>query len=96
MLPAGVSAFEVMWPGYYDFYIGRLPELRAPLSAKHAFYVLLESAGADPERLAEAFEAFLGALFEDGVVEDAALASSETDALAFWAVRGSRRCRHAL
>ncbi|MEJ8858935.1 FAD-binding oxidoreductase [Variovorax robiniae] len=87
MLPAGVSAFEVMWPGYYDFYTGRLPELRVPLAGKHAFYVLLESLGADPERQAESFEGFLGAMLEEGVVEDAALASSESDALAFWAVR---------
>lgn len=87
MLPAGVSAFEVMWPGYCDFYLGRLPELRAPLAQKHAFYVLLESSGADPERQAEAFEAFLGTMLEEGLVDDAAIATSESDALAFWAIR---------
>ena len=87
MLPSGVSAFEVMWPGYYDFYLSRLPELRKPLGGRHAFYVLLESSGADQERQSESFEAFLGAMLEDGVLEDAAIASSEADALAFWAVR---------
>ena len=87
MLPAGVSAFEVMWPSYCDFYLSRLPELRAPLAGPHAFYVLLESSGADPLRQADAFEGFLGTMLEQGVLEDAALASSETDALAFWAVR---------
>ena len=54
-----LSAFEVMWPGYYDFVLQRLPELRAPLEGKHAYYVLLESSGADPERQAAAFEDFL-------------------------------------
>jgi FAD/FMN-containing dehydrogenase len=86
-LPAGVSAFEVMWPGYYDFVLQRLPELKRPLAEPHAFYVLLESSGADPARQAEAFESFLGGLLEEGVVSDAALASSESDALAFWAIR---------
>jgi FAD/FMN-containing dehydrogenase len=87
MLPAGVSAFEVMWPGYYDFYLSRLPALRKPLAGRHAFYVLLESSGANQERQSEAFEAFLGAMLEQELLEDAAMASSEADALAFWAVR---------
>jgi len=86
-LPAGVSAFEVMWPGYYDFVLSRLPELRAPLEGKHAFYVLLESSGADPERQADAFEDFLSGMLEEGLLSDAALASSESDAAAFWAIR---------
>jgi FAD/FMN-containing dehydrogenase len=86
-LPAGVSAFEVMWPGYYDFVLSRLRELRAPLEEKHAYYVLLESSGADPERQADAFENFLSGMLDEGVISDAALASSESDAAAFWAIR---------
>ncbi|WP_438392907.1 FAD-binding oxidoreductase [Caballeronia sp. DA-9] len=86
-LPAGVSAFEVMWPGYYDFVLSRLPELRAPLEGRHAYYVLLESSGADPQRQADAFEDFLAGMLETGVISDAALASSESDAAAFWAIR---------
>ncbi|MFZ4874038.1 FAD-binding oxidoreductase [Janthinobacterium sp. Mn2066] len=86
-LPAGVSAFEVMWPGYHDFVTSRMPELRAPLAGRHAYYVLLESSGADPVRQAEAFEAFLGQQLEDGILDDAALAATESDALAFWAIR---------
>jgi FAD/FMN-containing dehydrogenase len=86
-LPAGVSAFEVMWPDYYDFVLSSLPELRAPLSGRHHFYVLLESTGADPEGQTAAFEAFLGDMLEAGLIEDAALAASETHAAAFWAIR---------
>ena len=86
-LPAGVSAFEVIWPGYYDFVLSRLRELRAPLEEKHAYYVLLESSGADPERQADAFENFLSGMLDEGVISDAALASSESDAAAFWAIR---------
>ncbi|MGS0743517.1 FAD-binding oxidoreductase [Glaciimonas sp. GG7] len=86
-LPAGVSAFEVMWPGYHDFVTMRMEGMRAPLAQRHAYYVLLESSGADPVRQNEAFETFLGEQLEDGILEDAALATTEADALAFWAIR---------
>ena len=86
-LPAGVSAFEVMWPGYYDFVLTRLPELRAPLQGQHAYYVLLESSGADPERQTAAFEEFLASMLEAGTISDAAIASSEAHSAAFWAIR---------
>ncbi|MBM2766309.1 FAD-binding oxidoreductase [Burkholderia anthina] len=86
-LPAGVSAFEVMWPGYYDFVLSRLPELRAPLTGRHAFYVLLESSGADSVSQNAAFEAFLADMLEAGTLGDAALAATEAHAAAFWAIR---------
>ncbi|HEY1611511.1 MAG TPA: FAD-binding oxidoreductase [Paraburkholderia sp.] len=86
-LPAGVSAFEVMWAGYYDTVLANLPHLRAPVGGRHPYYVLLESAGSDPVRHAEAFETFLGRMLEAGVVSDAALAQSESDAAAFWTIR---------
>jgi len=53
------------------------------LAGEHRFHVLLESDGGDADR----FEAFLGRMLERHVIEDAALAMSEADALAFWAVR---------
>ncbi|HEY2021482.1 FAD-binding oxidoreductase [Paraburkholderia sp.] len=86
-LPAGVSAFEVMWPSYAGFIRQRMPELRAPLAGDHAYYVLIESCGADPERQDAAFEAFLADMLEAGVIVDAAIAQSESDAAAFWAIR---------
>jgi FAD/FMN-containing dehydrogenase len=86
-LAPGVSAFEVMWAGYHDAVIANLDTLRAPLALPHPFYVLLESVGADPVRHGEAFEEFLGTMLEEGIVSDAALASSEAHAQAFWAIR---------
>lgn len=86
-LPAGVSAFEVMWPGYYDFVLNGLPALRKPLSGSHGFYVLVESEGNDQEKHTEGFEAWLGAMFECGILQDAALANSEANAREFWAIR---------
>lgn len=52
-------------------------------------YVLLESVGTDPVRHGEAFEKFLGALLEAGIVTDAVIASSEAHARDFWAIRDS-------
>jgi len=86
-LAPGVSAFEVMWAGYHDAVVGNLNNLRAPLATPHPFYVLLESVGTDPVRHGDAFEEFLGTMLEEGVVSDAALASSEAHAQAFWAIR---------
>ncbi len=86
-LAAGVSAFEVMWAGYHDAVIANLNTLRAPLADAHLFYVLLESVGADPARHNDAFEEFLGAMLEAGVVTDAAIATNEAHARDFWAIR---------
>ncbi|MDB5821166.1 MAG: FAD-linked oxidase [Rhizobacter sp.] len=121
-LPGGVSVFEVMWPSYFDFVIEKLDYLRAPLAERHAYYVLLESTGANTGTAtasssgalagtatasatstiatttaagstepvsshADQFEHFLGTMLEEGIVTDAALAASEADALAFWAIR---------
>ncbi|SAL59606.1 FAD-binding oxidoreductase [Caballeronia telluris] len=86
-LAPGVSAFEVMWAGYHDTVLANLDTLRAPLASPHPFYVLLESVGTDPVRHGEAFEEFLGTMLEEGIVSDAALASSEAHAQAFWAIR---------
>ena len=86
-LAPGVSAFEVMWAGYHDTVLANLDTLRAPLDSPHPFYVLLESVGTDPVRHGDAFEEFLATMLEEGVVTDAALASNEAHAQAFWAIR---------
>jgi FAD/FMN-containing dehydrogenase len=86
-LACGVSAFEVMWPSYYDFVLQTVPGLRRPLDGAHGFHVLLETDGAHAEAQGVQFQAFLGEMLEAGVVEDAAIAQSERDAGAFWAIR---------
>jgi FAD/FMN-containing dehydrogenase len=49
--------------------------------------VLLESSGVDAASQNEIFERFLERCMEDGILEDAAIAASQTDALDFWAIR---------
>jgi FAD/FMN-containing dehydrogenase len=60
--------------------------VRAPLAGRHKLYVLIEIHGVDDSD-AERVEAFLGRMLEQGVLEDAAVASSTAQIKAFWAIR---------
>ena len=62
--------------------------LRAPLSGAAPWYVLVELSGHGRQGQAlEEMEHALGAAFEAGLIEDAALAQSEAQAEAFWRLR---------
>ncbi len=84
-----LSAFEVMWPEFYDLMTTKVPGVRAPLSGKHARYVLIESQGSDDAVDGARFEAFLERMLEAGVIEDAAVARSTREVKDFWALRDS-------
>ena len=81
-----LSAFEVMWPDYWDMATGRVPHVRRPLAGPHGFYVLVEAQGSDAldERR---FESWLEAQLEAGILEDAAVAGSLREVRDFWATR---------
>jgi FAD/FMN-containing dehydrogenase len=87
-LSGRLSSFEIMWNAFYvrmtEAQLDRRPR---PMSAGHAFYALVEAMGGDEEGDAAQFERVLGALLEEGVVEDAVIASSEREAEALWAIR---------
>jgi FAD/FMN-containing dehydrogenase len=82
-----LSAFEVMWPRFYELITAHASGVRAPLSGRHGSYVLLEMQGTDERFDRPRFEAFLERVHEAGIVADAAVAQSETDVRAFWAIR---------
>ncbi len=63
--------------------VRRHRSVREPLSAPSDHYVLLEVERADPEAL----EAWIGSLFERGVVSDGTLAQHAGEAAAIWALR---------
>jgi len=86
-LSGRLSAFEVMWADYYGLVTSRIAGIRAPLPAGHPFYVLLDLQGNDSALDAPAFEAMLESAMEDGLIADAALASSQKEADACWALR---------
>ncbi|MBL8708878.1 MAG: FAD-binding oxidoreductase [Rhodospirillaceae bacterium] len=83
----GPSAFEVMWPDFYDFVTAHEMTKARPLPQEHAFYVLIEHQGNDAEADPARFESFLGSALEDGIIADAVIAQNEKETQAFWRVR---------
>jgi len=84
---SGLSAFEVMWPSFWELNTGEYSSLNSPLAGKHNFYVLLECQ-ADSQQMAEtACTSALEAAFEQGLVEDAVIARSIAEARQMWAIR---------
>jgi len=86
-LAGQLSAFEVMWPEFYDL-VTTAPAVGRPvLEPGYAFYVLVETLGADPQGDQARFEAVLGKALEDGLIVDAALAKSQAERDRMWALR---------
>jgi FAD/FMN-containing dehydrogenase len=82
-----MSAFEVMWPGFYEL-VTTAPALgRPPLPHGHPFYVLIESMGGDPEEDAARFEKVLGEALEAGLAEDVVVAKSRAERDRMWGLR---------
>jgi FAD/FMN-containing dehydrogenase len=84
---AAVSTFEFLSRRGLEFVLAHCAGARDPLSAMAPWYVLVEIDGNDDARLAEEAEAILTTAAERGLVTDAALAQSEAQAQAFWALR---------
>ncbi len=82
-----LSAYEVMWQDFFDTAIEQVPGMRRPLSGRHAFHVLLEAQGTDQASDQQRFELWLGEQLESGIVEDAAVAQTLSDAERFWKLR---------
>ncbi|MEO1016582.1 MAG: FAD-binding oxidoreductase [Pseudomonadota bacterium] len=86
-LSGTLSAFEVLWPRFYESVTTMVEGIRAPLEERHGIYVLMETQGADADIDGPRFERLLESLFEAGIIEDAALAQSAADIKAFWTIR---------
>lgn len=82
---AGLSAFEVMWNGYFRFNAEALKLTFFDRAPPFAVIIEQDIAGTDEDK--ERFEAFLGKVFEDGVVTDALIAQSVKETQTFWSVR---------
>ncbi len=83
-----LSAFEVMWPGFYEtgtVKLNRTPPL--PLNDETGIYVLMEAMGGDPDGDPERFASVMGEALEQGLVLDAVVAQSDKDARELWAIR---------
>ncbi|MEZ5651488.1 MAG: FAD-binding oxidoreductase [Burkholderiaceae bacterium] len=87
-----LSAFELLWPEFYETMCGgEAPKHRPPVRHDAGGYVLMEAEGGDPATDAERFERALGELFEDGLIDDAAIAQSHAERAAMWLIRNDVR-----
>lgn len=83
-----LTAFEVMWPEFYQLGtvgLGRKPPLALGANA----YVLLETMGQDPEADQQRYESVIGEALEAGIVKDAIVAQSSRESTELWTVRDS-------
>jgi FAD/FMN-containing dehydrogenase len=86
-LGGSLSAFEVMWQSFYRLVTSPPARGKPPLSQDHPYYVLIESLGADARLDSERFVAALESALEARLIADAAVAQSDHDRRAFWALR---------
>ncbi|VFR44084.1 D-2-hydroxyglutarate dehydrogenase [plant metagenome] len=87
-LSASLTAFELISGPAVELVLHHMAGARSPVENRAPYYVLLESSDAENEAHATArFEALMGAAFEDGIVTDAAIASSLAQSAAFWKIR---------
>ncbi|MFZ2155343.1 MAG: FAD-binding oxidoreductase [Bradyrhizobium sp.] len=86
-LSGSLSAFEVMWQSFYRLVTSAPAKGKPPVSQDHPYYVLVESLGANARLDSERFVAALESALEARLISDAAVAQSENDRRAFWALR---------
>jgi len=82
-----LSAFEVMWPEFYELTTTAPAINTAILPHGYGMYVLVESLGADPDSDAERLESALAQAMEQGLIADAVIAKSDLERRSMWAPR---------
>ena len=83
-----VTAFELMPRIGIEMCLAHVPGNVDPLSAPHPWYVLMElSSSRTNSGVRGAFDAILESAFEDGIITDAVVAESQSQANALWRLR---------
>jgi D-lactate dehydrogenase (cytochrome) len=81
-----LTSFELLADIAVDFSVRHAIDVRNPLAGKHPWYVLMElSSPRDDAR--DALEAILARGMEDGIVDDAVIASNLSQRQGFWKLR---------
>jgi FAD/FMN-containing dehydrogenase len=83
----GIEAFELISRKGVELVVKNIAGQREPLAGPHAWYVLIETASGEPGVAEAAMERLLAAALEDDLIQDAAIAQTEGQALALWALR---------
>ena len=85
-----LTSFELFSDFCLDLVLRHFADSRAPLRARHPFYVLIELADSHPsEHVRQQLEDGLAAALEASLVHDAVIATSEAQTRALWALRES-------
>ena len=85
-----LSAFEMINESQLQLVMAHVPGRKRPLSAAHPWHVLIELADTGAQHaLDQALETVLEQASEQGLLRDAAIATSESQRSAFWLVRHS-------
>lgn len=86
-----LEGFEIMPRHSLAAVLAHLPGSRDPLQDRHRWYALVELVApkGSAEGLPRQAEALLASAFEAGLVDDATIAASETQAEEFWRLRDS-------
>jgi FAD/FMN-containing dehydrogenase len=82
-----VEAFELMGRLGVDFALKNIAGTRDPLAQVHPWYVLAEFSSGEPGSAEASMERFLASGLEDGLIRDAAVAQTDAQAKALWAIR---------
>lgn len=82
-----LTAFEFLPRMGLDFVLTHVPGTRDPLSEEHRWYVLMELASGSEDALDATLETILAGAYESGLVSDATIARSESEAGALWRLR---------
>ena len=87
---ANIEGFELVPADSLQLVLRHIPGTRAPLTGEHRWHVLVEATTADAQHnISGELEQLLGDALEQGIIADAALASNEAQAEAFWKLRDS-------
>lgn len=86
-----LEGFEVMPRHSLEAVLAHLPDARDPLGQPHPWYALIELVGSDTTvgQLPQLAEDLLAGALASGLLDDATIAASETQAEAFWLLRDS-------
>ncbi|WP_454688568.1 FAD-binding oxidoreductase [Achromobacter aloeverae] len=80
-------AFEMLTGPSLRLILDQVADVRNPLEGPHAYHALIEVADTRDEGLAALLERSLAQAVDDGLIDDAAIASSLSHRLSFWKIR---------
>src|SRR5215469_1116543 len=82
-----VESFELISRLGIELAVRHIPGAREPLESRPPWYVLIEIASGEPGAADAGLERLLETGFTEGMIVDAAIAQTESQARAFWALR---------